>query len=84
MTNKLRVWNTKLLNDIYAISTQLRASIENISKQTGIMNLAVLPPSTIPTSTLYELVACYEVLYNRLLEEDLLKTGNIKQTKGLH
>jgi hypothetical protein len=86
MSNKIRIWDTKLLTNTYAVVAQMKAQIETIVQQTGVTSLQVLPNSMIPTDKLYEIATCYEILYNRLLDQDLLNSGNIKQTqlKELH
>jgi hypothetical protein len=81
---KIRIWDTKLLTDVFAIAAQMQLQLEDIVKQTGVTNLKSLPNSMVPTETLYHLVISYEILYNRLLDADLLNTGNAKQTEGMH
>jgi hypothetical protein len=43
-----------------------------------------LPNSLIPTDNLYSLVCAYEASYNALIENDLLKSGNLKTDKHIH
>jgi hypothetical protein len=86
MSNKLKIWDTRLISDTYTITAQMQAQIDAIVEQTGVSNLESLPHSMIPTASLYEILICYAMLYNRVLDADLLNTGNAKQTqlKELH
>ena len=85
MKQKLRVWDSKLLADVYVKVAQLRASIEHIGAQINESDLSNLPGSMIPTELLYQITIAYEFLYDKLLDLDLLDSGNTKQTfKGLN
>lgn len=84
MSNKkFRVWDSKLLEEIARLSLQLKHKIEEIAVQ----NKATpeeLPDSLLPTERLYMLVLAYTAAYDRLVEYDLLHSGNPKQTKNTH
>ena len=41
-----------------------------------------VPQSLVPTPLLYDLTVCYEAMYNKLLDYDLIKTGNFKTDKN--
>lgn len=84
MNRKLRVWDNKVLSDVYVLLGQMQSAIEQITKNTAVQSLADLPNSMIPTQTLYEISLCYELMYSKLLEHDLLDTGNIKSTHTIH
>jgi len=84
MNRKLRVWDIKVLSDVYVLLGQMQSAIEQITKNTAAQSLADLPNSMIPTQTLYEISLCYELMYSKLLEHDLLDTGNIKSTHTIH
>jgi len=43
-----------------------------------------LPNSIIDTDKLYLLSLAYTAAYDKLVEYDLVKTGNIKSTKNTH
>lgn len=81
---KLRVWNSAVLTSVLNTSTQIQAGVGNLAINTGVQSLSDLPPSLIPTETLYELCLCYDMLYAKALEHDLLSTGNIKSTSSLN
>lgn len=84
MSKKIRVWDSKLLSSTFVILEQMQAGIAQIVRNTNATSLNDLPNSMIPTITLYEISLCYELMYNKLLEYDLLNTGNIKSTSTIH
>jgi hypothetical protein len=80
MSDKFRVWDSIALAEALKLSIQIKSTIE----QTCIKNnlqVHTLPGSLVPTEYLYNLVSAYEAAYNRLLELDLVKTGNLKSFK---
>lgn len=81
---KIKVWHSNTLANILTISTQIQAGVDALAINTGAQSLGDLPPSLIPTETLYELCLCYDMLYAKALEHDLLSTGNIKSTSSLN
>ena len=81
---KLRVWDSKVLSDVFVLLQQMQTGIEQLVEKTGAQSLADLPNSMIPTEKLYEITLCYELMYSKLLEYDLLATGNTKQLSMLH
>lgn len=79
---KFRLWDNKLLFQTYEKSIQIKSNIEDkCDDNTGPENL---PQSVIPTNILYELVACYEAMYEKLLEEQLLVCGYPKSHNLYH
>lgn len=81
---KIKVWHSNTLANILTISTQIQAGVDALAINTEAQSLNDLPPSLVPTHALYELCLCYEMLYNKALEHDLLSTGNIKSTSTLN
>ena len=81
--SKFRTWDSEILADAVKVSLQIRAKIEEmcISTRTDPDNL---PNSLIPTSNLYRLVCAYEASYNALIENDLVKSGNLSTNKEIH
>ena len=81
--SKFRSWDSVILADAVKISVQIRAKIEEmcITTQTPPEGL---PNSLIPTGNLYSLVCAYEAAYNALIENDLVKSGNLKTDKHIH
>ena len=76
---KPRIWDSKLLADTHSVSLQIQTHIENMEQQLANINIEEFPHSMVPTQTLYNLVICYNLAYNLLLDNELLKSGNNKQ-----
>jgi len=81
--SKFRSWDSEVLLDAVKISLQIRSKIEEMCITTR-TNPDDLPNSLIPTSNLYKLVCAYEASYNALIENDLVKSGNLKTDKNIH
>ena len=81
--SKFRSWDSQILADAVKISVQIRAKIEEmcIASRTPPQDL---PNSLIPTDNLYSLICAYEAAYNALIENDLVKSGNLKTDKHIH
>jgi len=80
---KFRAWDSEVLLEAVKISLQIRSKIEEMCIATR-TNPDDLPNSLIPTSNLYKLVCAYEASYNALMENDLVKSGNLKTDKNIH
>lgn len=80
---KFRLWDSAALAEAAKLGIQLKQKIEEISIDTGSMP-SDLPDSLIPTDKLYMLALAYTAAYDKLIEYDLLKTGNIKHTNNTH
>lgn len=76
--HKFRIWDSAELATNLKTAIQIRAKIQEIALETKVP-IPQVPQSLVPTSVLYDLTVCYEALYNKLLELDLLETGNFKQ-----
>jgi hypothetical protein len=83
---KLNVWESTALSDSYALLAQFKSQIEYISQQSGVPSLYALPPSMVPTAALYQIAMCYQLLYDKVQESDLLNIGAVKtsQQKEMH
>jgi hypothetical protein len=81
--SKFKTWDSEVLTDAVNISLQIRSKIEEmcIATRTPPNDL---PNSLIPTDNLYRLVCAYEAAYNALIENDLVKSGNLTTQKNLH
>ena len=80
---KFRVWDNKLLFQTYQQAIQVKEKIEELCGDK--LNPEDLPNSAVPTDTLYTVMACYEAMYDKLLEEDLLQAGwSTKSSKSYH
>ena len=82
MTNKLRAYDSKTLARYYETCSQIRSKVEAILKDGHPLNS--LPPSVISTEELFNIVLCYEVMFDSLREEHLIKDGHLKPTDTVH
>ncbi len=80
---RLRVWEHKVLEDTFNTASQFEKHINELLTKTK-TPISAIPPSLVPTATLLNLVACYTAMYNLLLVEDLIKSGNVKSSKNIH
>jgi hypothetical protein len=70
---KFRVWDNITLFQALEQTNQLITKIEELcGDDTGPKDL---PMSMIPTDILYNIAVCYEAMYDKLLDEDLLVAG---------
>jgi len=83
MSNKFRLWDSIHLHETIKYSVQFRAKLEEVCIQNQ-KQLDELPDSLVPSALLYMLVISNEAMYNKLLEQDLLKTLNPKQNLNIH
>ena len=82
---KLNVWDSSVLASNYNVANQALAKLAIIcSNIEGDVNLKDLPPSMFPTEALYNLCIAYTVIYDTLVEHQLLNTGNKKPTNQIH
>ena len=77
MSDKFNIWDSIALQDSVKLALQLRARIEEICTANQCLPKD-LPDSLIPTHQLYMLALSYEATYNKVLELELVKTGNLK------
>jgi hypothetical protein len=80
MSDKFRIWDSIALSDAVKLSIQIKSTIEETCIKNN-LDIRNLPGSLVPTEHLYNIVSAYEAAYNRLLELDLVKTGNLKSFK---
>jgi len=81
--DKFRHWDNKLLFLTLQKVIQVREKIETACIQNKVPPKA-LPLSMIPTDALYEVVTCYEAMYDALLEKELLVCGFTKAPPTYH
>jgi hypothetical protein len=86
MSEKFRVWESAYINESLKHALQIKENVEHLVEQNSEkLDLDNLPDSLVPTAMLYNLVCCYEALYNSCLTQDLLHTGNLKSaTNNTH
>lgn len=80
---KFRVWDSVTLTESAKLAIQLKQKIEEICDTVN-KTPEELPDSVLDTERLYMLSISYIAAYDKLTEYNLLKTGNIKQTKNTH
>lgn len=59
----------------------IAAHIEELAVAAGV-GPSVMPPSTIPTDKLYDIVKAYEALYKIMLDAMYLQSGNLKSSQN--
>jgi hypothetical protein len=81
MTDKpFRIWDAITLQEAAKIAIQLTAIIDETCRQNKTIP-ALLPPSLVPTEKLYVLAASFDAAYDKLVEYELTKTGNLRSDK---
>lgn len=83
MSKQFRTWDSAALAEAAKLGLQLKQKIEEICVENG-ASPSDLPDSLLPTEKLYLLALAYNAAYDKLIEYDLVKTGNLKQTKNTH
>lgn len=83
MSKKFRIWDSIQLHETVKNCTQLRFKLEQICIENQ-KQLAELPDSLIPSELLYMIVVSNEAMYNKLLEQDLIKTLNPTTNTSIH
>ena len=79
---KFRVWDNRLLFQTLEKTLQLKNKIDEHCGDE--FNAEDLPMSIIPTEIIYDIAICYEAMYEKLLEEELLVAGYPKSSKSYH
>jgi hypothetical protein len=80
---KFRFWDNRLLFQNLERVLQFKDQIENVAI-TNNLSIEELPQSIVPTPTFYEMLLCYEAMYDKLLEEELITHGYPKSTTTHH
>jgi hypothetical protein len=80
MTKSFRIWDSKTLQESSKIATQI-TSILNEVCATNQVNLTDLPPSLVPTEQLYLLAASFQAAYEKLINYELVSTGNLTDSR---
>lgn len=63
----------------------MQAQIEYlVETNEEVKSAADLPPSMIPTNTLQAILVCYDVMFNILQEDHLIKDGHLKPSTTIH
>lgn len=76
---RFRLWDRKAIFDSLVHATEIATKIEEKCDEETFPE--DLPVSVVPTDMLYYIVVCYKEMYDALLDEDLIKSGNPKFDK---
>lgn len=80
---QFRIWESVQLQETVRNCIELRFKLEQICIEQE-KQLTELPDSLIPSELLYMIVASNEAMYNKLLQQDLLKTLNPTTNINIH
>ena len=83
MSKPFRIWDSIQLHETVKNCMQFRLKLEQLCIENE-KQLHELPDSLVPSDLLYMIVASNEAMYNKLLEQDLLKTLNPINNINLH
>lgn len=75
--SKPKLWEDNYLGSAVGLTTQIVGSLEVACEKNNI-ELHDLPDSVINSELLYHIAACYNTLYDLLLEQDLKTFGSSK------
>lgn len=82
MTEKpFKIWDSELLQEASKTAIQIVEITNQICEENKTVP-AALPASLVPTEKLYLLCASFVVAYEKLIEYDLVKTGNIRSNRN--
>lgn len=79
---KFRFWDNKLLFQTLEKTLQLKNKIDEACGKE--LNPEDLPMSVLPTHIVYDIALCYEAMYEKLMEEQLVVAGYPKSSKSYH
>jgi hypothetical protein len=80
---KFNIWESDALNETLQKTHQLVYNIEDLSVKNDV-DIHVMEDIKIPVHLLYEICEAYNILYSRLLKEQLLVTANLNSNNNLH
>lgn len=74
---KFKIWDSKILHDSLQFCVEYQSLVEQTIKNKSVeLSKKDTLLSTVPTETLYDLVNCYIVMYQKLLNEDLIQSNS--------
>jgi len=85
MANKreFKHWDSKLLFNVLQKVVQIRDTIEKQCYEKQI-NPENLPMSMLPSNVLFDMAVCYEAMYDKLMEEELVVCGYPRSSPTYH
>lgn len=81
---KIRVYESKTLADNYSKLAQILHKTMEAMEEAKVSDIELMPPSVVPTSLLYEVAVCYDIMYNMLVDKELLSAGSPKSNNTFH
>ena len=82
-TRKFRIWDSDAIFEGYGHAAQVVHNIDDRCK-TAQISPDALPMSVIPSEVLYNLMICYQAMYNKLLDESLIQNSHPQSTHTKH
>jgi hypothetical protein len=83
MSKKFRVWDSFQLNESIKYSIQFKTKLEELCISNK-KSLEDIPDSIVPSSILYMIVISNEIMYKKLLEQDLIQVSNPTNNLNIH
>lgn len=77
------IWESKALNETLQKTTLILNNIDKVVEEEGYDKIT-LGTSVTPVVLLYEICEAYNILYEKLLKEQLIKTANPKSDNNVH
>lgn len=77
------IWESKALNETLQKTTLILNNIDKVAEEEGYDKIT-LGTSAVPVVLLYEVCEAYNILYEKLLKEQLIKTANPKIDNNIH
>jgi hypothetical protein len=81
---KLRVWDSSALTKIYNDTFQFKTTIEEMYINSEVEKIDELPNSLVPTDLLFDICTGFLFMYEKMLEENLIKSGFPKPVTIIH
>lgn len=76
-----RIWDAQTLQEASKHAHQIVAMTNQVCIENQTLPEA-LPPSLVPTEKLYLIAASFIAAYDKLIEYELVKTGNLRSNKN--
>lgn len=80
---KYSLWESRFLTKNLELSMTIVDSLSKESDNLGI-SLAKMPNSELSTEDLFNIASCNIMMYDRVLDEELIKSGNKKASTTTH
>jgi len=85
MTKQIKNSESLAIKDVLERVIELRCRIIEIFQSLpNVQRISDMPDSMIPTSMLMEILVTYEAMYEQLLTDTLIKSGNHRTDRKIH